>query len=389
MSSNEDLCIICVVGARPNFMKIAPIMRAFAAVAGIAPVLVHTGQHYDAAMKAAFFEQLGIPEPDVDLEVGSGSHAVQTAEVMKRFEPVLDRYSPDAVLVVGDVNSTIACALVSAKRGVPVIHVEAGLRSYDRTMPEEINRVLTDQISDLLFTTERSAADNLAREGIGGERVRFVGNVMIDTLMQQRARCPDPAAVLRGISGAERCLGSAGYGVVTLHRPSNVDDMQILVPLVQTLCEVAQELPLVFPVHPRTRARLADCGLLETADSALNLLPPLPYLELLSLIGKARLVLTDSGGLQEETTALGVPCLTLRENTERPVTVTEGTNTVVGTDPGQIVASVAEILSGGGKRGRIPELWDGHAAERIRDGILAWGVLRSKPERVDLDGPRG
>jgi len=316
----------------------------------------------------------------VDLEVGSGSHAVQTAEVMKRFEPVVERFAPDAVLVVGDVNSTIACALVSAKRGVPVIHVEAGLRSFDRRMPEEINRVLTDQISDLLFTTERAAAANLAREGIGGERVHFVGNVMIDNLMQQRERCPHPGAVLRGVSGAERCLGPGGFGVVTLHRPSNVDDGQILGPLIRTLCGLSQGVPLVFPVHPRTRARLADCGLLEAAERALILLPPLPYLELLSLVGAARLVLTDSGGLQEETTALGVPCFTLRENTERPVTVIEGTNTIVGTDPAKIRAGVAEVLAGGGKRGRIPELWDGRAALRIRDRILAWG--RQRPVSV-------
>jgi len=389
MSSNDRLCVLCVVGARPNFMKIAPIMRAFAAGGGLAPVLVHTGQHYDAAMKAAFFEQLDIPAPDVDLEVGSGSHAVQTAEVMKRFEPVLERFAPDAVLVVGDVNSTIACALVSAKRGVPVIHVEAGLRSFDRAMPEEINRVLTDQISDLLFTTERAAAANLAREGIGAERVHFVGNVMIDTLMQQRARCPHPGAVLRDVSGAERCLGAGGFGVVTLHRPSNVDDEATLRPLIQTLCEVSQGVPLVFPVHPRTRVRILDCGLLEAAERTLILLPPLPYLELLALVGAARLVLTDSGGLQEETTALGVPCFTLRENTERPVTVTEGTNTVVGTDPAAIRAGVAAVLSGGGKRGRIPELWDGRAALRIRERVVAWGRQRRAPAGPARDAPGG
>ena len=363
--STESKRILCVVGARPNFMKIAPIMRAFADAADLEGVLVHTGQHYDAAMKAAFFEQLGIPEPDVDLEVGSGSHAVQTAEVMRRFEPVLDRYAPAAVLVVGDVNSTIACALVAVKKGIPVVHVEAGLRSYDRAMPEEINRVLTDQISDLLFTTERAAADNLAREGIDPGRIVFVGNVMIDTLMDNRARCPAVADVLGGIPGGERCLGPEGFAVLTLHRPSNVDSPETLGGLMETLARVADSLPVIFPVHPRTRARLAETGLLAAAEERLLLLPPLPYLELLALLGGARLVLTDSGGIQEETTALGVPCVTLRENTERPITVDEGTNTVVGTDPGLILACVGEILAGGGKRGRIPELWDGQAARRI------------------------
>ena len=364
-TSTEPNRILCVVGARPNFMKIAPIMRAFADAPDLEGVLVHTGQHYDAAMKAAFFEQLGIPEPDVDLEVGSGSHAVQTAEVMRRFEPVLDRYAPAAVLVVGDVNSTIACALVAVKKGIPVVHVEAGLRSYDRAMPEEINRVLTDQISDLLFTTERAAADNLAREGIDPGRIVFVGNVMIDTLMDNRARCPAVADVLGGIPGGERCLGPEGYAVLTLHRPSNVDSPETLGGLMETLARVADSLPVIFPVHPRTRARLAETGLLAAAEERLLLLPPLPYLELLALLGGARLVLTDSGGIQEETTALGVPCVTLRENTERPITVDEGTNTVVGTDPGLILACVGEILAGGGKRGRIPELWDGQAARRI------------------------
>ncbi len=364
-TSTERNRILCVVGARPNFMKIAPIMRAFADAPDLEGVLVHTGQHYDAAMKAAFFEQLGIPEPDVDLEVGSGSHAVQTAEVMRRFEPVLDRYAPAAVLVVGDVNSTIACALVAVKKGIPVVHVEAGLRSYDRAMPEEINRVLTDQISDLLFTTERAAADNLAREGIDPGRIVFVGNVMIDTLMDNRARCPAVADVLGGIPGGERCLGPEGFAVLTLHRPSNVDSPETLGGLMETLARVADSLPVIFPVHPRTRARLAETGLLAAAEERLLLLPPLPYLELLALLGGARLVLTDSGGIQEETTALGVPCVTLRENTERPITVDEGTNTVVGTDPGLILACVGEILAGGGKRGRIPELWDGQAARRI------------------------
>ena len=374
----DPISILCVVGARPNFMKIAPIMRAFAGRPGIRAILVHTGQHYDAAMKAAFFEQLDIPEPDVDLGVGSGSHAVQTAEIMKRFEPVVDERAPDAVLVVGDVNSTIACALVASKKGVPVIHVEAGLRSYDRTMPEEINRVLTDQLSDLLFTTERHAEENLAREGVDRGRVRFVGNVMIDTLLHHRALCPRPGDVLAGVPGGEQCLEPPGFGVVTLHRPSNVDDPGALAGLVETLSRVAGSIPLVFPVHPRTRSRLVETGLLQEAERRFILLPPLPYLDLLGLVASARLVLTDSGGIQEETTALGVPCLTLRENTERPVTVTEGTNTVVGSDPEKILACVGEVLTGGGKQGRVPDRWDGQAALRIRDEILAWFAQRRR-----------
>jgi UDP-N-acetylglucosamine 2-epimerase (non-hydrolysing) len=376
MNSTEQRRILCVVGARPNFMKIAPIMAAFADSDRIEGVLIHTGQHYDDAMKTAFFAQLGIPEPDVDLGVGSGSHAVQTAEIMLRFEPVLDAWPCDAVLVVGDVNSTIACALVAAKKGVPIIHVEAGLRSFDRSMPEEINRVLTDQLATLLFTTERRARDNLEREGVALDRVRFVGNVMIDTLLHNRARCPTVREVLAGVPGSGRCFGAAGFAVTTLHRPSNVDDPQVLARLVGVLGEVASLLPVLFTVHPRTLARLGEFGLLEAASRQLLLVPPLPYLELLALVGEARLVLTDSGGLQEETTALGVPCLTLRDNTERPITVDEGTNTVVGTDPAAILHCVHETLGGGGKRGRVPELWDGRAAERIRDEILLWATAR-------------
>ena len=361
--------------ARPNFMKIAPVMAAFAAEgAAIDAPLVHTGQHYDKAMKHTFFEQLGIPEPDVDLGVGSGSHAEQTAQIMLRFEPVLDEYDPDAVLVVGDVNSTIACALVAVKKGVPVVHVEAGLRSYDRDMPEEINRVLTDQLSELLFTTERRALDNLRREGIPEERVHFVGNVMIDTLLRNRARATPPGRTLAGLPDARRCLeGEAGYALLTLHRPSNVDDPLVLRRLLETLAQIGRRLPILFPAHPRTRARIEEGGLgrlLEETD--IVLLEPLPYLDLLGLLDEARLVLTDSGGLQEETTALGVPCVTLRENTERPITVTEGTNTVVGTDPARILDAVEDILATGGKRGRVPELWDGRAAERIRDILIEW-----------------
>ncbi len=376
MKSRERPRVLCVVGARPNFMKIAPIMAAFRSGGDMAieAPLVHTGQHYDAAMKQTFFEQLAIPEPDVDLEVGSGTHAEQTAQIMLRFEPVLDEYAPDAILVVGDVNSTIACALVAVKKGIPVIHVEAGLRSYDRAMPEEINRVLTDQLAELLFATERQALDNLRREGILEERIHFVGNVMIDTLLRNLERATPVERTLGRLAEPRRFLeGNEGYAVLTLHRPSNVDDQAALRRLMESLCEISRRVPMVFPVHPRTRRRIEEAGLaglLEQAD--IEEMEPLPYLDLLGLVNHARLVLTDSGGLQEETTALGIPCVTLRENTERPITVTEGTNTIVGTDPRRIIAAVEDILSTGGKRGRVPELWDGHAAERIRDVLLDW-----------------
>ncbi len=360
--------IICVVGARPNFMKIAPIMAALAsAPKPLQARLVHTGQHYDEAMKHQFFNQLGIPHPDMDLGVGSGSHAVQTAEVMRRFEPVLDAEQPQAVLVVGDVNSTIACALVAAKKGVPVIHVEAGLRSYDRTMPEEINRVLTDQISDLLFTTERSAHENLLREGIDGDRIHFVGNVMIDTLLRHVRQATPTSQTLASVIDPALFLDNPdGYAVLTLHRPSNVDDPVVLERLLTTLRGISERLPLVFPVHPRTEARIAEMGLSTLIDTPrIQRLPPQGYLAMLGLMSQARLVLTDSGGIQEETTALGVPCITLRENTERPITAEEGTNTVVGTDPARILAAFNDVITHGGKAGRVPELWDGRAAQRI------------------------
>jgi UDP-N-acetylglucosamine 2-epimerase (non-hydrolysing) len=372
ISTDRPLRVLCVVGARPNFMKIAPIMRVFNdGSRPLTAILLHTGQHYDEAMKASFFDQLGIPEPDIDLEVGSASHAVQTAEIMKRFEPELEASRADAVLVVGDVNSTIACALVASKKGVPVVHVEAGLRSYDRAMPEEINRVLTDQISDLLFTTERSALDNLVREGVAPERVHFVGNVMIDTLFANLSKASTPRQVLEQRAAGQPFDLDCGYGLVTLHRPSNVDDPAILGRLLDTLAAISRQLPLIFPVHPRTLGRMHEFGLESRlpADTVLKT-PPLGYLELLGLMAKARLVLSDSGGIQEETTALGVPCVTLRENTERPITVEQGSNTVVGTDPTAIRATVDDILASGGKRGRVPELWDGHAAERIADLML-------------------
>lgn len=367
--------ILCVVGARPNFMKIAPLMAAFPmAPTPISAKLIHTGQHYDEGMKGTFFEQLGIPEPDIDLGVGSGTHAVQTAEVMRRFEPVVDAHEPAAVLVVGDVNSTVACALVAAKKGVPVIHVEAGLRSFDRSMPEEINRVLTDQLSDLLFTTEESARENLVREGISEEKIFFVGNIMMDTLHRNLPRAVPPAQTLAGLPGAHWFESERErYGVVTLHRPSNVDDRATLKRLLETLREISDHLPLVFPIHPRTAERIRAAGLEGLLDSdRIARLTPQGYLQMLGLVAHAQLVLTDSGGLQEETTALGVPCITLRENTERPVTVARGTNTVVGSDATLIMEAVAEVLATGGKRGRVPELWEGGTALRIKAVIQNW-----------------
>ena len=365
--------VICVVGARPNYMKMAPIIRALAAHRPpLRTLLVHTGQHYDAAMNDRLFDDLDLPRPDVNLEVGSGTHAVQTAEVMKRFEPILDEHGARAVLVVGDVNSTLACALVAVKRNVPVVHVESGLRSMDRRMPEEINRILTDQISDILYTTERSAHDNLAREGIAGERAVFVGNVMIDSLFANRSKAVAPTALLaRAGHSAERIRD--GYGVVTLHRPSNVDQPETLGPIIEALSEISRRLPLVFALHPRTRNSLERFGMLDRLDApGFVILPPQGYLEMLGLMAGATMVLTDSGGIQEETTALGVPCLTIRENTERPITVDQGTNTLVGIDPTALRAAADAVLDGGGKRGRVPELWDGRAAERIAAHLAAW-----------------
>lgn len=367
--------VMCVVGARPNFMKMAPILRALAAHQPPIPaLLVHTGQHYDASMSDKLFADLRLPRPDINLEVGSGSHAVQTAEVMKRFEPALDEHKPSCVLVVGDVNSTLACTLVAVKKGVPVAHVEAGLRSYDRKMPEEINRVLTDQVADRLYTTERSAEGNLLREGVDAARVCFAGNVMIDSLLSNREAARPAAETLKAHGFDPAVLSHPrGYGVVTLHRPSNVDTAEALTPLLSVLREVSAQLPLVFALHPRTRGNIEKFGLQHLLDPAtMVLLPPQGYLEMIGLMNGATMVLTDSGGLQEETTALGVPCLTLRENTERPITVEQGTNTMVGRDLAAIRSGVADILAGRGKRGRVPELWDGHAAERIAADLFLW-----------------
>jgi UDP-N-acetylglucosamine 2-epimerase (non-hydrolysing) len=355
--------IVFVVGARPNFMKIAPLLWEVKRRVGIEAYLVHTGQHYDRRMSELFFEQLRIPRPNIDLEVGSGSHAVQTAEVMKRFEPVLLEQKPDAVAVVGDVNSTIACALTAVKLGVPVAHVEAGLRSFDRTMPEEINRILTDAISRWLFVSERSGVENLRREGAPAENVFFVGNVMIDTLLACRERLGG-VPILKEMGLKERA-----YGVVTLHRPANVDEPDTLAGLLHALDRLQRELPLVFPVHPRTRKALPR-QIVETMPN-LRITEPLGYLEFMKLLSHARLVLTDSGGIQEESTVLGVPCLTLRNNTERPVTVEQGTNTLVGLEPERIIAAGLKALDASPNGRHVPELWDGRAAVRIVDALTA------------------
>jgi UDP-N-acetylglucosamine 2-epimerase (non-hydrolysing) len=361
--------VINVVGARPNFMKVAPIVEAMKRRGEeFAPMVVHTGQHYDAQMSDAFFRDLGLPRPDVYLGVGSSSHAVQTASVMQSFEPVVLAEKPDWVLVVGDVNSTLACALVCSKLNVRVAHVEAGLRSRDRTMPEEINRLLTDQISDLLLTPSQDADENLKAEGIPQERIRFVGNVMIDSLFNQLKRAE--------LSTVREDLGVSGrdYAALTLHRPSNVDDPQTFRRILDALEQIGKRLPVIFPVHPRTRARLAEFGFTELVErtGSLHLIDPLGYLDFLRLYSGARLVLTDSGGIQEETTALGIPCLTLRENTERPITVELGTNTIVGTNTEKITRAATQALDTPPSKQatRVPPLWDGHTADRILDALL-------------------
>jgi UDP-N-acetylglucosamine 2-epimerase (non-hydrolysing) len=347
--------LLHVVGARPNFMKVAPVLRAFRAESRVRQTLVHTGQHYDPNLSDIFFAQLDIPRPDVSLEVGSGSHARQTAQIMIRFEETILERRPDWVLVYGDVNSTVAAALVCAKLGTRVAHVEAGLRSNDRTMPEEINRLVTDQLSDLLLTSSPEAQPNLLREGIAPEKIHFVGNVMIDTVryLVDQAQMPE----ILGLPGE--------YALLTMHRPSNVDDPETLRRILGTLCEISHRLAIVFPVHPRTKGRIEALGTDLSRAPAFRIIEPVGYLESLALQQHARLVVTDSGGLQEETTALGVPCLTIRENTERPVTVTEGTNTLVGTDMDLLRREVDKVLAGHGKAGRVPENWDGRAAERI------------------------
>jgi UDP-N-acetylglucosamine 2-epimerase (non-hydrolysing) len=350
--------ILHVVGARPNFVKAAPVMRALETWPDARQTLVHTGQHYDWNLSDIFFSQLNMPAPDVNLEVGSGSHAQQTAEVMKRFEPVVLERKPDVVLVYGDVNSTVAAALVCSKLLIRVGHVEAGLRSFDRTMPEEINRIVTDRLADMLFTPSEDGDINLQREGIPAEKIYRVGNVMIDSLIQllpAAMRCPTNGLPER-------------YALVTLHRPSNVDDSASLQSILKSLLEVNEKLEVVFPVHPRTRQRIEQFGL---NVEKLHLLEPLPYIEFLSLQRRAAVVITDSGGIQEETTYLGVPCLTLRSNTERPVTVTLGTNVLIGQDLGRLRSELAVVLEGKTRKGSIPPLWDGHAGERIAEALLA------------------
>lgn len=353
--------ILAVVGARPNFMKIAPLMWEFGRRPWIKATLVHTGQHYDTKMSQLFFDELKIPSPDVNLEVGSASHAVQTAEVMKRFEPIVIEKKPDAVVVVGDINSTLACALTAVKLGVPVAHVEAGLRSFDRSMPEEINRIMTDAISQWLFVSEQSGVENLRREGISDENIIFAGNVMIDTLLASRARI-EQSTILKQLE-----LQKNSYAVLTLHRPSNVDDPQVLSSLMHVVARLQTELPLVFPIHPRTRKSIEQLPLAPMPH--LRLIEPLGYLDFMKLVGHSRLVLTDSGGIQEETTVLGVPCLTLRPNTERPATVEEGTNVLVGSDPKSIFAAWRSAIDSPPATTRIPQFWDGAAAARIVNAL--------------------
>lgn len=347
--------LIHIVGARPNFMKVAPVRAALATYPEVTQLVLHTGQHYDVNMSDVFFQQLGIGMPDINLQVGSGSHAAQTAEIMTRLEPVLLQQKPDWVLVYGDVNSTVAATLVCSKLGIHVAHVEAGLRSFDRSMPEEINRLVTDQLADLLFTPSVDGNENLAREGVGHGKIHFVGNVMVDTLLRMLPAAPP--APLPGIPDR--------YALVTLHRPANVDDHRWLKEMFASLSELASALAVVFPVHPRTRTRLAEIGVNGDDCGQLILLDPQPYLSFLSLQRDATLVITDSGGIQEETTCLGIPCITVRENTERPITITEGTNRLAGRKIANIQHAVKEILAGQNKSGRVPPFWDGKAGERI------------------------
>ena len=379
--------ILNVVGTRPNFIKIGPIIDAIRERShhgeGIEQVLVHTGQHYDRQLSALFFEQLGIPAPDVNLEVGSGSHAVQTAEIMTRFETVCLEQTPSHVLVVGDVNSTIACALVAAKLGIRIIHVEAGLRSFDRTMPEEINRILTDAIADELFTTEQSANDNLRREGISDSKVHFVGNVMIDSLLRHRRKA-EQSLVLKCLDLVDENHDAKSYGVLTLHRAATVDDADRFREILEAVVEISKELPIVFPIHPRTKSRIAAFGFHGnfrweplSADKSnahaakIIAVEPLGYLDFLRLVSSAQIVLTDSGGIQEETTILGIPCITLRESTERPVTVEQGTNVLAGVKKGDILTrAYAQLARPRAACPSAPPLWDGKAAERIVDCLL-------------------
>jgi UDP-N-acetylglucosamine 2-epimerase (non-hydrolysing) len=361
--------VINVVGARPNFMKMAPIISAMQNRSDeITQILVHTGQHYDDAMSGAFFRDLGMPTPNLHLGAGGGTHAEQTAKVMLAFEPVVLEYQPDWVVVVGDVNSSIACALVASKLGVKVAHVESGLRSNDRSMPEEINRLLTDRISDLLLTPSPDADKNLLREGINPQNIVRVGNVMIDTFLRQLDRAQSSEII------QQLKLSPRGFAVMTLHRPANVDDPEILRTLFGALAEIAKEVPIVFPAHPRSQARMREFNIVP--PPGIIMIEPLGYLDFLKLWSNSRMVLTDSGGLQEETTAAGVPCLTLRDNTERPITVEQGTNQLVGRDPEKILLTAKRILCEDYKfQGRVPELWDGQTSERIVNALLTYGDI--------------
>lgn len=358
-----------VVGARPNFMKVAPVLRTLQQRSGVRQTLLHTGQHYDANMSDIFFLQLGIPAPDVFLGVGSGSHALQTAQVMMHFEKAVLTDKPDWVLVYGDVNSTVAAALVCAKLRIPVAHVEAGLRSFDRDMPEELNRLVTDQLADLLLTPSKDGDANLLREGVPSERIHCVGNVMIDTLVRLLPQAQLPAVPLQKT-----------FALVTLHRPSNVDEPETLRKILSTLQHLSDRCQMVFPVHPRTRKRMEDLGLAFPRPEQFLLLEPLGYLECLALQKQATAIVTDSGGIQEESTYLGVPCLTLRENTERPITIEEGTNLLIGGDMQRLRTEFEQILSGAGKRGRRPAMWEGRASERIAD-ILTGAKTQQAPLR--------
>ena len=379
--------IMCVVGARPNFMKMAPLMAAFRGRSDLFEcTLIHTGQHYDLSMSDVFFSQLGMPAPDIRLGIGPGTHGSQTGRTMAALESVVADAAPDLVVVVGDVNSTLAATLVAAKAGIPVAHVEAGLRSFDRRMPEEINRVVTDALSTYLFATEEDGVANLRREGVESDRIFLVGNVMIDTLVALLPRIRE-----RKIS-TELNLTPKCYGVVTLHRPSNVDDDRMLRGWASVLGRIGSRLPLVFPAHPRTALRLADSGLDRSLmDSGVRVIEPLPYVEFISLVTDSRLVLTDSGGIQEETTMLGIPCLTLRDSTERPVTVRLGTNTLVGSEPEAAVTSVDRVLSGAAIPHTIPPLWDGKAAERIAKVLsdTRWTPYLADPKPVRGQGSGG
>ena len=363
-------CIYLVAGARPNFMKIAPIVRALQAHGGLGFKIIHTGQHYDREMNDVFFEELGIPQPDVFMAAGGGSHAQQTGKIMVAFEELCQAALPDAVLVVGDVNSTLACSIVAKKLNIPVAHVEAGLRSGDMAMPEEINRLVTDSISDWFFVTEPSGVEHLRREGKPHAAIHYVGHVMVDNVLYQAEKLArtDTSAFETSAFKATHSGNGARYGVITLHRPSNVDDAAMMARIGGALREISNELPLIFPVHPRTRANLAKFCI--DLGPNITLVGPQAYMAFLNLWKDAAVVLTDSGGMQEETTALGVPCITIRENTERPITVQEGSNVLAGTDPAVIVAEARKVLRGEGKQGQRPQLWDGNAAVRIVD-ILA------------------